>query len=179
MRRQMPRQIALLDKRLSAMLTLVRLFPGVGPLVNHQLPLPNERQRTEATLVRLFASMGCHLVPFAIRSVREHLFAKLALVRPDTGVAPFVGQELRFDSERQLADFAFPRLVVGVYPGMILVVALPRERFAAYFTTERTVRLVYDHVVLENGFRAESFTTNIAFVRFDAEMFVLVILQCG
>lgn len=179
MRPQMPRQIALLDKSLSAMLTLVRLFPGMGPLVNHQLPLPNERQRTEATLVRFLASMRCHLVTFAIRSVREHLVAKLALVRPDAGVAPFVGQELRFDSERQLADFAFPRLFVSMYPGMILVVALPRECFAAYFTTERAIRLVYDHVVLKNGFRTERFTTNITFVRFDAEMFVLVILQCG
>lgn len=179
MRRQMARQVALLDESLSAMLTLVRFFSGVGPLVNHQLPLPNECQRTEATLVRFLASVCCHLVAFAIRSVREHLVAKFALVRPDTGVAPFVGQELRFDSECQLADFAFPWLFVSVYSGMILVVALPRECFAADFTTEWTIRLVYDHMVLKNGFRAERFTTNIAFVRFDAEMFVLVILQCG
>lgn len=179
MRRQMPRQVALLDESLPAMLTLVRLFAGVGPLVNHQLPLPNERQRAETALMGFLTGMCCHLVPFAIRSVREHLVAELALVRPDTGVTSFVGQELRLDSERQLADFALPRLFVRMYPGMILVVALPRECFTADFATKRAIRLMYDHVVLENGFRTECLTTNVAFVRFDAEMFVLVILQLG
>lgn len=176
---QMPRQIALLDECQSALLTLVRFFAGVGPLMNDQLSLPDESQRTETALVRFLPSMRRHLVPFTICRVGENFVAKLALVRSDSGVAPFVGQELRFDSERQLADLALPRLLVGVYPGMILVVAFPRECFSADFTAERTTRLVHDHVVLEDGLRTEGFIANVALVRFDAEMFILVVLQLG
>lgn len=179
MRRQVPRQVALLNERLPTMLALVRFLARMSPLMDHQLPFPDERQRTETALVGLLARMRGHLVSLPIRGVREHLVTELALVRPDSGVAPFVRQELRLDPERELADFTLPRFLVGVCHGVVLVVAFARERFAADFATEGTIRLMNNHVVLENGFSAKCLLTNVALVRFDTEMFVLVVLQLG
>lgn len=177
MRRQVPRQIALLNERLAALLALVRFLTGMGPLVDHQLPLPNERQRAETALMGLLARMCRHLVPLPVRRVREHFIAELALVWPDSGVAPFVRQELRLDPERELANFTFPRFLVRVRHGVVLIVTLPGKRFTADFATERSIRLVHNHVVLQDRFGTEALLTNITLVRLDSEMFIFVILQ--